>query len=364
MAETNATILIPDISGFTEFMTTTELNHSSHAINMLIDAMLKPIGEDYEVSEIEGDAVLLIRKGPAPSQKDIRDTCLKIFNDFHQQRMWMQQHAVCPCGACQAIINLTLKFVVHHGPLAEIKIGRFVKQSGTEMIVAHRLLKNSIDSHEYLLMTEKLLQQSQGTDDNDDMEWNISSEEYASIGKVEYRYALLNEARKNIPEPLPLDHTYQADDSSYFEIPIAANFRDVYMVLMNIPGRVEWQTGLKQVEQDNPGVFVGSIHHCKFENFDAVISPLRMTVSEDGIVFVESCRIEAINLSFVHEFVCKRETGNTCIFSCRFINTGDAVIPGEIYTSLLGQQQQMAEKLKEYCEKMKESFFEPVGSKN
>ncbi len=72
MAETNATILIPDISGFTEFITTTELNHSSKAIHMLIDAILNAVGEEYEISEIEGDAVLMIKKGPAPSQKEIR----------------------------------------------------------------------------------------------------------------------------------------------------------------------------------------------------------------------------------------------------------------------------------------------------
>ena len=69
----------------------------------------------------------------------------------------MQQHTVCPCGACMAIINLSLKFVVHHGPVAEIKVGRFVKPSGPELIVAHRLLKNSIGNSEYLLLTEKLL---------------------------------------------------------------------------------------------------------------------------------------------------------------------------------------------------------------
>ena len=120
MAETSTTILIPDISGFTEFMTTTELGHSSMAINMLIDAMLNAVGEEYEVSEIEGDAVLLIKKGPAPSKKEILDICLKIFNAFHFQRKWMQQYTVCPCGACQALVNLTLKFVVHHGLLAEI----------------------------------------------------------------------------------------------------------------------------------------------------------------------------------------------------------------------------------------------------
>ena len=86
------------------------------------------------------------------------DTCIKIFNSFHFQRKWLQQYAVCACSACQAICNLTLKFIVDHGPLAEIKVGRFVKQSGTEMIVPHRLLKNSIDNNEYMLMTENLLQ--------------------------------------------------------------------------------------------------------------------------------------------------------------------------------------------------------------
>src|SRR3954471_12613355 len=179
MAETNATILIPDISGFTEFMTTTELNHSSHAINMLIDAMVNAVGEEYEVSEIEGDAVLLIKKGHPPSKKEILDTCLKIFNAFHFQRKWMQQYTICPCGACQAIINLTLKFVVHHGPLAEIKVGRFVKHSGTEMIVAHRLLKNSIHNNEYVLITEKLLQQAADSFEGVELKWNSSSEEYA-----------------------------------------------------------------------------------------------------------------------------------------------------------------------------------------
>lgn len=364
MPETNATILIPDISGFTEFMTTTELNHSSHAINMLIDAMLRPVGEEYAVSEIEGDAVLLIRKGPAPTQQEILNTCLKIFTNFHTQRMWMQQHAVCPCGACQAIINLTLKFVVHHGPLAEIKVGRFVKQSGTEMIVAHRLLKNRIDSHEYLLMTEKLLQQSPSVVSKDEMEWNSASEEYASIGKVEYRYALLNKEREKIPQPSPPGNTYNIDDTSYFEIPIAANFRDVYMVLMNIPGRSEWQNGLLQVEQEMPGVFVGSIHQCSFENYKAVISPLQMVVMDDRILFAESCHIEEIGLSLVHEFVCKKETDTTCIFSCRFVNAGTTPVAEDVYKSLLLQQQQMAERLKEFCEKIEVSLFEPMLNKN
>ena len=55
MVKTEATILIPDISGFTEFMRTSELIHSSHAIHIFIDTIINTVGEEYEVSEIEGD---------------------------------------------------------------------------------------------------------------------------------------------------------------------------------------------------------------------------------------------------------------------------------------------------------------------
>ena len=196
-----ATILIPDISGFTEFITNTDVEHGAHAINILIDAIVREVGDEYEVSEIEGDAVLLIKKGPAPSQEELENICLRIFNAFHFQRKFMQQHNICPCGACQAIINLSLKFVAHHGPVAEITVGRFVKQSGPAMIVAHRLLKNSIDNHEYLLVTEKLLQQVTNSSDPVEMEWTRSSEAYPSIGTVDYHFALLNQARTKVPEP-------------------------------------------------------------------------------------------------------------------------------------------------------------------
>jgi len=363
MAETNTTILIPDISGFTEFMTSTELSHASHAINMLIDAIVKAVDDEYEVSEIEGDAVLLIKKGIAPSQKEIVDICLKIFNAFHFQRKWIQQHAICPCGACQRISNLTLKFVAHHGPVAEIKVGRFVKQSGTDMIVAHRLLKNNIANNEYLLVTERLLEQAPVAPAPDEMEWAHASEEYAAIGKVPYRFTLLNEARKKVPEPPEPVSYYRTDNTSYLEIPIAAHYRDVYMVMMNIPGRVEWQQGLKKVEQERPEVFVGSTHHCSFENYQAILSPLRMTMTAEEITYAESCIISEMNLSLVHEFIFRKINEDNCYFACRFMNAYDAALPAETQTLLFNKMQEMADKLKEYCEKMEISLFEPAFQK-
>lgn len=346
MAETNATILIPDISGFTEFMTTTELYHSTKAINMLIDAIITAVGDEYEVSEIEGDAVLLIRKGPAPTQKEVQDICLRIFNAFHFRRGWMEQYTICPCGACQSLFNLTLKFVVHHGPLAEIKVGRFIKQSGPEMIVAHRLLKNSIDNNEYLLMTEKLLKHDTSTSDYPNMEWSSSSEEYTSIGKIDYRFTLLNEARKNVPQPPAPIRDYKTDDTPYYELQIDASILDVYMAIMNIPARHSWVPGLSNVEQDISEVFLGSKHHCTFDQFVSIVSPLSMRVTDKKIVYAEQCSIEELNLSLVHEFVFNEINENLTLFASRFINAGESNIPDEIYQVLKQKLIEMADQLK------------------
>ena len=264
MAEINATILIYDISGFTQFMSTTELSHSSLAVNILIDTMINSVTKDYQVSEIEGDAVVLVKKDPAPTTEEIYDMCLRIFNTFHFQRMWMQQHTICPCKACVGLENLTLKFIVHRGPLAEIKMGGMLKHSGTEMIVAHRLMKNSIPTHEYVLMTNKLMEYAGSSSDPGEVTWSPLSETFESIGEVGYRFATLNEVRKKIQGPVMPKQDYFRDDTPYLETSIGTHFMNAYMNVMNIPGRDMWVPGLKKVEQFMPGVFIGSVHQCEF----------------------------------------------------------------------------------------------------
>jgi Protein of unknown function (DUF2652) len=357
LAETAATILIPDISGYTEFITNTELEHGAHVINLLIDAIVKEVGDEYDVAEIEGDAVLLIRKGPAPTQEEIENICLRIFNTFHFQRKFLQLHTICPCGACQGVINLTLKFVAHHGALAEMTVGRFVKQSGPAMIVAHRLLKNSINNHEYLLVTDKLLQQVTNSSDPVEIEWNRSSEEYASIGTVDYHFALLNQARHKVPQPPEPEHYVYSETDNNEVITIRANFRDVYMMIYNVEGRVNWLSGLLKVEQDVPDVFIGSVHTCTFEKCVATVSPLNMTFSDEGIMYAESFDIPEQNLHLHLEFVCKKLDEKNSSLSWRFLNTGQKELTPEQKQFFFGRMKKAADELKFYCEKMGYSFL-------
>jgi hypothetical protein len=218
------------------------------------------------------------------------------------------------------------------------------------MIVAHRLLKNSIDNNEYLLMTEKLLEQVADATEPGPLKWASASEEYPSIGKVAYRFTLLNESRKDVPEP-PAAPPYRKDSTPYLEIPIAANYMDVYMTMMNIPGRPLWMPHLQKVGPDTPDVFVGSIHYCTFADYQTMVSPLQMSVSEGGITYAESCRMEERNLSLVYEYVFKKTEEKACTVATRFMNAHDSPLPEETKAVLFERMQQMAEDLKAYCEK-------------
>ena len=59
----------------------------------------------------------------------------------------------------------------------------------------------------------------------------------------------------------------------------------------------------------------------------------------------------------MYEYVFKRINDITTDFAFRFLNTGKPSVPDDINQMLFEQLKQMAEKLKEYCEKTELAFF-------
>lgn len=54
-------LFIPDISGFTRFVTETEIGHSRIIIQELLEILINANGIGLEISEIEGDAILFYK---------------------------------------------------------------------------------------------------------------------------------------------------------------------------------------------------------------------------------------------------------------------------------------------------------------
>ena len=140
-----ALIFIPDISGFTKFVTQTEVSHSNHIIAELLEVLINSNDLDLQISEIEGDAVLYYKFGEFPTLKEIVLQSKKMFIEFHKFLRVIERDNVCQCGACQTASRLSLKFVTHIGEVKEVAVQKFKKLMGSDVILAHVLLKTNIN---------------------------------------------------------------------------------------------------------------------------------------------------------------------------------------------------------------------------
>jgi hypothetical protein len=142
------TIFIVDISGYTTFVKQTQHTVGLLTISKLLEEIISSNNLLFEVSEIEGDAILFYRYGkPYPVDVILKhfEAMLQAFNSMINQ---LKVHG-------NTVTYLSIKSVVHYGEIAQFSIGRFDKLYGQSLIEAHRLLKNSIHKDTYALITEQ-----------------------------------------------------------------------------------------------------------------------------------------------------------------------------------------------------------------
>jgi hypothetical protein len=72
------------------------------------------------------------------------DTIERCYFGFRRRRRDVRQATSCECNACTRIPDLDLKFVVHHGTAIQQKVAGRQELLGSDVIVAHRLLKNGV----------------------------------------------------------------------------------------------------------------------------------------------------------------------------------------------------------------------------
>jgi len=149
-------LFIPDISGFTKFVQTTEVEHSQHVIAELLEVLIEANTQELRLAEVEGDALFFYKEGEIPSQEKLLAQIETMFTAFHSHLKLLEKNRICPCHACASAPNLQLKIVAHCGELQFIAVQGNRKPFGQQVIEAHRLLKNSIESDNYALISKKL----------------------------------------------------------------------------------------------------------------------------------------------------------------------------------------------------------------
>lgn len=242
-------LFIPDISGFSRFVAETEIDHSRLIIQELLELLINSNDVGLEVSEVEGDAILFYKFGDAPSLQELYKQVEKMFCAFHRHLAIYEVRKYCQCKACTTAIQLSLKVISHYGEFTDYTVKNFTKLIGKDVIVAHQLLKNDIEKHEYWLVTEDLLPKPNAAGFPNWMHWDSGSKETES-GAVEFQYAQLSPLKKQLPPELPQDFGL-ASKTKMFSV--SDEFDADLVTLFHATGDFEyrhrWMEGIKAVEE-------------------------------------------------------------------------------------------------------------------
>lgn len=283
-------LFIPDISGFSRFVSQTEIEHSRLIIQELLEILINANSIGLEISEIEGDAILFYKFGDPPALEELYRQVEQMFCAFHKNLIAYERRRYCQCQACMSAVGLTLKVITHYGEFTEYNVSSFNKLIGKDLIVAHQLLKNDIDQHEYWLVTETLLQNDQPERIARWMKW-YSSAKHTENGEVVFQYTQLGELKNQLaPDPIPqLELSGQAK-----VISVQQEYQTDIITLFHATGdfsyRIRWLEGIKKI--DEVGHFlprVGMKCRCVMDNGkEVVISASSYKFQENRVEFSET----------------------------------------------------------------------------
>ena len=155
-------LLLADISGYTAFLTGTELEHGHEIIQELATLIRERLAPPLRFVKREGDAVFCYAEaGTFREGERLVELIEACYFGFSNRLLDMTRATTCRCAACGTIGALGLKFVAHYGSYVIERDDGREDLAGPDVILAHRLLKNAISEgggpQAYAFFTEACL---------------------------------------------------------------------------------------------------------------------------------------------------------------------------------------------------------------
>src|SRR6266566_6947053 len=148
-------LVLADISGFTAFVTATELEHGAEVTGALLDGVMEALAPPFEIQELEGDAVFALASDETEAaDRALLDSFNRAFEAFSERQREIALDMSCLCRACRGVLELSLKLIVHHGSFMRQTVRGRARVAGPDIILAHRFLKNEVEPRTYVLFTD------------------------------------------------------------------------------------------------------------------------------------------------------------------------------------------------------------------
>jgi Protein of unknown function (DUF2652) len=157
-AVANGTFLIADISGYTQYLAATDLDHAPAIATDLLTRVVDAMRVLFSINKVEGDAVFSYSCEPDLTGSELLDVVDGTYSAFRRRLLSMGQATSCGCPACGLVPGLDLKLIAHTGVFSRQQIAGRTELVGKDVIIAHRLLKNTLGfagvASGYMLITD------------------------------------------------------------------------------------------------------------------------------------------------------------------------------------------------------------------
>ena len=283
-------LFIPDISGFTHFVQTTEVEHSQHVIAELLEVLISANTQQLKLAEVEGDALFFFKENNIPSQEKLLAQVESMYTAFYSHLQLLEKYRICPCNACATAPQLQLKIIAHCGELPFLEVQGNKKPFGEAVIEAHRLLKNSVQSDNYVLFSQSLSKHIGMAIDYESRLFHFQKDKDIYDGKtIDYTYSEIDTSKlklKSFSEGIYVDE--KCATQIVFEKQFSVSSDQLIEFITNYKYRHFWAQGAEKIEwNDNEVTRLGSEHTCTVGGKQLNFTVVTKEAQPDEIVYGE-----------------------------------------------------------------------------
>jgi len=155
-------LLLADLSGYTAYLANSEPDHAPALAGDLVETVVRQLSPTFRLAKLEGDAAFLVAPLERLDGPMLLDAIDAAYDAFRRRMQSVTAATTCDCASCSRVPDLDLKFVVHAGSVVRHRVAGREELSGTDAIIAHRLLKADSPSAagltRYALLTDSCVQ--------------------------------------------------------------------------------------------------------------------------------------------------------------------------------------------------------------
>jgi len=255
-------LVLADIGGYTAYLAGVELEHSHDILADLLGGVANGLCPPLHLAKLEGDVVFCVAAADEPLDGETLLAALEsTYLAFARRRRTVALSSSCGCEACRRTPDLELKFCAHHGSFVEHEVAGSRELVGSDVILVHRLLKNTVpETHGvrgYALLTSACMEALgiAGLEPH--------RERYDDVGEIaggvidlEKSWRAEAQGARNV--------VAREQASVLLEGEVGAPPERVWKAMTDPAHGMRWRVGVDDIREQNPagGRGVGTVTHC------------------------------------------------------------------------------------------------------